>query len=251
MPTKQRNTDELRAWFQRVEPIYPELYNAAMAMCGNDELAQYALRSAILEVWSQGGGGMGLQERLRSAVRDEAFYLALSDEGRAADQNWPGLPAMDPEDPIWALALQESADNQRLLMLRFGCGIGPRSLARLLDLDAEQVRAAQDRFVARCRRAVAVNDRSRAESLAAQRFRRALKRPAGRPGPARLYRVVESEAVRSQTSGRLVTRWLKRGLALGLALFCALAFWLFAVLVRPEPKPEIVAEATEQAVEAP
>ena len=38
-----QTTESLRNWFRHVEPIYPELFNAAHAMCGSYELAEYAL----------------------------------------------------------------------------------------------------------------------------------------------------------------------------------------------------------------
>ena len=49
----QQTSEELRAWFKGVQPIYVELFNAAHVMCGNYDLAEYALRSAILDVWLQ------------------------------------------------------------------------------------------------------------------------------------------------------------------------------------------------------
>ena len=54
---QEQTSEALRAWFRQVEPIYPELFNAAHAMCANDDLAEYALRCAVLEVWMQNAGG--------------------------------------------------------------------------------------------------------------------------------------------------------------------------------------------------
>ena len=86
----QQTSDQLRSWFRNVEPICAELFNAAHAMCGNYDLAEYALRSAILDVWLQNAGsGMGFRERLRGALRREAFDAALgpgADLVRSADQ---------------------------------------------------------------------------------------------------------------------------------------------------------------------
>ena len=46
--------DELRAFFARVRPCYRELFNMAHAICGNYELAEYAVQSAILDVFRRG-----------------------------------------------------------------------------------------------------------------------------------------------------------------------------------------------------
>ena len=90
---QQQTSMELRAWFRNVEPLYAELFNAAHAMCGNYDLAEYALRSAMLDAWLQDpSAGMGFRERLRASLRREAFDAALSEEGRAAEFTWPGLP---------------------------------------------------------------------------------------------------------------------------------------------------------------
>ena len=47
----QQTSGELRTWFRNVQPVYVELFNAAYAMCGNYDMAEYALRSAILDAW--------------------------------------------------------------------------------------------------------------------------------------------------------------------------------------------------------
>ena len=60
--------DDLRAFFARAKPYYRELFNMAHAICGNYELAEYAVQSAMLEVFRRGTprSRAGLRETLRA-----------------------------------------------------------------------------------------------------------------------------------------------------------------------------------------
>lgn len=231
---QQQTSEALRAWFRRVEPIYPELFNAAHAMCGNYDLAEYALRSAILEVWLQNAGsGMGFRERLRAAVRREAFSAALSPESAGADFTWPGIAARG-DDPILQQAAQERPETQRVLMLRYGCGLSLRGVAQLTGVQPGQARAAAERFEARCRRSLPRQERSRADAQISRSLRRALARTlTGIPGPAQVYRAFESEAAGMEVSGHRFSRGFGRVMAALLALLCAALFWLIAVIAQP------------------
>ena len=231
----QQTSEELRAWFKGVQPIYVELFNAAHVMCGNYDLAEYALRSAILDVWFQNASGsMGFRERLRSSLRREALDAAQSEEGLAAEFTWQGLPDRQSDDAIDAQLAQERIEIQRLVMLRHGCGLNPRTVSRLTGLSQGQIRTELDRFETRCRRRLSGQDRSRADVLITRRAKRLLASDASNvPPPAQVYRAFEAEAAGTQVSGHRVSRILG-GLLLALtALLCAGAFWLFAVLVQP------------------
>ena len=231
----QQTSEDLRAWFKNVQPVYAELFNAAYAMCGNYDMAEYALRSAIMEVWLQSAsGGMGFRERLRGALRRAAFEAALSEEGQAAEFTWPGPGELRADDPICAQLAQERVETQRLVMLRHGCGLSLRAIARLTNGSPGQARGELDRFEARCRRKLTGQDRSRADLLIARRARRLLSQKGpGLPQLSQVYRAFEAEAAGVQVSGHRLSRIAGR-LALALmALLCAGAFWLFAVLVQP------------------
>ena len=229
-----QTSEQLHAWFKTVQPVYAELFNAAYAMCGNYDLAEYALRSALLDVWLQNiGAGMGFRERLRGALRREAFDAALSDEGLSAELDWPGVSPPRDGDGIQALLCREAIDVQRLVMLRYGCGLSPRAIARLADWPQSRVRGELERFEARCRRSLSGADKSRAEALIARRARRILSQGgAGIPHPAQVYRAFEAEAGGMEGTGRRASRVVGH-IVMGLtALLCAGAFWLFAVLVQ-------------------
>lgn len=231
---QQQTSMELRAWFRNVEPIYAELFNAAHAMIGNYDLAEYALRSAILDVWLQNAGsGMGFRERLRGALRQEAFDAALSDEARGAEFTWPGY-SDESDDPILAQLAQERVEIQRLATLRHGCGLPVKAIARLTGASQNQIRAELSRLESRCRRGLSGQDRARVEQLIARRMKRLLTQEGpGIPQPSQVYRAFEAEADGAQVTGHRFSRVVSRALAALFALVCAAAFWLFAVLAKP------------------
>ena len=232
---QQQTSEQLRSWFKNVEPIYAELFNAAHAMCGNYDLAEYALRSAILDVWLQNASiGMGFRERLRVALRQASFEAALSEDGRRAEFTWPGFTAARSDDPILSQLTQERVETQRLVMLRQGCGLSTKAVAQLTGMSQAQIRAELSRFESRCRRRLTGQDRARAEALISQRAKRILARSGpGIPQIAQVYRAFEAEAGGAQVTGHRVSRVVGWVLLALMALVCAAAFWLFAVLVQP------------------
>jgi hypothetical protein len=231
----QHTSDALRAWFRNVQPLCAELFNAAHVMCGNYDMAEYALRSTILDVWLQGAaGGMGFRERLRGTLRREAFAAALSDEGQAAEFTWPGPGAGKDDGPVDAQLAQEEIRTQRLVMLRHGCALPLRQVCRLTGMTQGQARAELNRFEARCRRRLPAQDRSRAEALIARQAKRLLSQGTpDAPQPGQIFRAFEAEAGVAASRGPRVWRVVGNLLLALLALLCAGAFWLFAVLVQP------------------
>ena len=231
----QHTSDALRAWFRNVQPLCAELFNAAHVMCGNYDMAEYALRSAILDVWLQGSAGsMGFRERLRGTLRREACAVALSEEGRAAEFTWPGPGGGQDDSPIDAQLAHEDIRTQRLVMLRHGCALPLRQVCRLTGMTQGQARAELSRFEARCRRRLPAQDRSRAEALIARHAKRLLSKASpDAPQPGQLYRAFEAEAGVAHSRGPRVWRVFGSLLLALLALVCAGAFWLFAVLVQP------------------
>lgn len=224
--------EALRGWFKRVEPIYPELFNAAHAICGNYDQAEDALRSGILEVWTEDSeGSMGFRERLRTAVREEALRLCRQDEG-GADFTWPGL---NPEgsNPVLRQAAREGLETQRLLMLKAGLGLSPGRIALVTGLPASFVKTTLKRFDARCRRSLPARDRGRYDVLLSRAMRQQLQSRSGLPQPKAIYRAFEAEASNFKPRTHRISRVIYRIAVLVMALICAALFWLFAVLVQP------------------
>lgn len=242
-------SEAMRAWFKRVQPVYPELFNTAHAICGNYDQAEYAMRSAILEVWSQNAdGGMGFREKLRGEVREEALRLLRAEGG--AEFTWSGFQAVSDSEML-RQASREPIEIQRLLMLRHGVGLSPGRIGPIMGMTAAQVRTALDRFESRCRRVLPAQDRSRFDALFARAAKRQLASRVGVPHPGQVYRAFEAEAAQLQVSDRRVPKLIYRVLLLLMSFVCAVMFWLFAVLVQSPGMETAPAVRTPAATEAP
>lgn len=225
----EQTSGAIRAWFKRVEPIYPELFNTAHAICGQYDQAEYALRSAILEVYLENAdNGIGFREKLRSAVREEAVRAA---DG-SGEMTWTGFSDTD-SDPLARLAARETVETQRLLMLRYGVGFSAGRIAQLTGLTTRYVRQSLEQYEIRCRRSMAAQQRSQFDPLFSRTARRQLSSRAGVPRPSGVYRAFEAEASQQPVREHRVTRIVYRVLVIIMALICAVLFWLFAVLVQP------------------
>ena len=73
-----QGSEALQAYFDRVKPAIPELFNMAHAICGSREQAVYALQCALVDAWlGESHGGVGFREGLRYALRGVALEEAL------------------------------------------------------------------------------------------------------------------------------------------------------------------------------
>ena len=216
----EQTSEALRAWFKRVEPLYPELFNTAHVICGNYDQAEDALRSAILEVYLQNAdGSLGFKEKLRAAIRDEAGQSALED-AKDAEFTWTGFSDTSP-DTLARLASKETLETQRILMLRHGVGLSSGRIAQLTGLPNRWVREALSRFELRGRRSLSSRERGHFDSAFARTARRQLASKVGVPHPAGVYRAFEAEASRSQLQEHRVTRVFYKILVIVMALLCA------------------------------
>ena len=246
----QQTSEELRAYFRRVRVIYPELFNMAYAICGNYDLAEYALRSAILEAWQQNvSGGMGFREKLRGDVRRIALHEALLPRPEHAECTWDGLQFPDSDDPLLRQAAQESQDMRRVLALRFGCGLSLARISRIMGCSAAQVRAMLERFESRCRRRLTQQNRRRFDAMMSQAVRQTfVQSGADMPDAAAMYRAFEAEASETAVSTHRIARIVCRVLMLALAILCAILFWFFAVISAPPVLQEQSSPAAESQV---
>lgn len=228
----EQTSEALRVWFKRVELLYPELFNTAHAICGNYDQAEYALRGAILDIWAENAdGGMGFREKLRAAVREEAFEQLNDDSGGDRDFTWPGFSEVS-EAAIQKQLTRESVENQRVLMLKHGVGLTTGRIARLTGQSTAQVRSVLERFERRCKRGLSAQERGRFDALFGSIARRQLNSRAGIPHPASVYRAFEAEASRLEVPEHKLSKVILRIVVFLMALVCAVLFWVFAVLVQ-------------------
>ena len=254
--TAVAQADELRTFFTRVRPYYRELFNMAHAVCGNYEVAEYAVQSAMLEVFRRGTprSRAGLRETLRAQTRSMALEQArLIDD---AELTWDGFRADAIEGAGGDLVLQaaslETLEDRRALLLRYGCGLRARDIALLLDAPAAQVATALTRFTRRLKRRLPPREQPRAERAIARSARAWLERQrAGVPDAGAVYRSMEAELMEAGAPAHRVSRVLGRVVTVVIAIFLAALFWLLMVLIQPprleDPVPAPTVAATVSA----
>ncbi len=248
--------EALRAFFARVRPYYKGLFNMAHAICGNYEVAEYAVQSAMLEVFRRGSprSRAGLRETLRAQVRAMALEQArLLDD---AELTWDGFREDAIEgaggDPVLQAASQETLEDRRTLMLRYGCGLRAREIARLLGVPAAQVSGVLTSFTRRLKRRLPPREHARLERLAVQSARAWLKRQdAGVPDAGAVYRSLEAELMEAGGGTHRVSRVVGRVATILVALLLAALFWLLMVLIQPPRLEEPSAAPTVAATAAP
>lgn len=241
------NPDAMRAFFSRITPAIPELFNMAYAICGSYDLAEYALQYTLVEAWNgESHGGMGFREGLRNTLRRVALAEALHGDGGANQFSWDGLTAAG-DDPVMTLLAAEDDDVRRAVALRYGCGMPAAKSARLMGMSAAKVKELLNRFERTAVRRLPPSERRRFEQRLAKSVRRAFGMAnEDMPSLGAIYRSFEAEALEKHRPKRLVSRIVKRLLIALLAALCALLFWLAAVLIQPAAVEEAAAIVTEE-----
>lgn len=222
----------MRAFYSRVTPILPELFNMAHAICGNYDLAEYALQCALLEIWfGESHAGIGFKENLRTAVRRfSAAELTEMDE-RSSEITWNELENVGDDLMLETLAA-ESTEVRRIAALKYGCGLSASKIARLMNTSTGSINDALLRLEKRTRRRSGISAR-RYEAEMTASIRSEFKHSENMPAPGAIYRAFAAEASQVQRPNGWLSRLLKRIAALLLALLCAFVFWLAAALIQP------------------
>jgi len=225
--------EEFQFYFTRIRPIYHQLFNIAHAITGNCDQAEYCLQYAMLDCWSAGDANAshhGFREGLRSSVTRAALKCGGSEE-----YDWKGLQTdPDSDDPLVNLIAQEPPELQRLIALRFGCGLPPRRIARATGLELSRIQTVLRRFEARTRRRLSAGDRRRFDTLIVRTVRSQLNQPNPlAPEMGSTFRTFQADAASISRPSRLPARILRAVLAVILAVFCVVAFWFTAVLMQP------------------
>ena len=97
-------------------------------------------------------------------------------------------------DAVLQAASLEPLENRRMLMLRYGCGLRARDIARLLDMPAAQVSGVLTRFSRRLKRRLPPREHARVERAIARSARAWLeKQNGGVPDAGAVYRSLEAE----------------------------------------------------------
>lgn len=237
--------EALHAFFSRVTPIIPELFNMAYAICGSYDLAEYVVQYTLIEAWAgESRGGVGFHEGMRHTLRKVAVEEALMHRENPPEMTWDGL-RRESGDPLLALLSRESTETRRVVALRIGCGLAPARIAKLMDLSAGRVRDILDRFEHTARRRISTRDdvKRRLSRAIAGEFGRA---DADMPSLGLIYRTFETEVQEARRPTHLAAKIIRRALMMVLAAVIAALFWLSAVLIQPEAVEEPAAIVKEE-----
>lgn len=238
-----QTSEVLRAYYSRVVPVIPELFNMAYAICGNYDLAEYALQYTLMEAWvGESHGGMGFREGLRNILRRVAMEEALELRTETPEYTWNAFTE-ESDDPVLGPLARENREVRRIAALRYGCGLSPARIARLTGLTPARVREALERFEKRVKRELSASEKRRADGMIARAIHREFsRRDDSMPSLSAVYRAFEAEASETRRPRHLVSRIVRRAVCVLLALLCAVTFWFAAALIRPVTVEMPVAE---------
>ncbi len=236
----RRAIDDPHSFVERVRPMYDELFQCAYVLTGNLELAEYVLRSALLEAYlrrSEWRERMSFHEGIAYALRAVALTelrRIRAVGGYELDWSLPAGANLTPQEMALKDRVErESIRTQRLMLLVFGCAMKTSQTAQALSLSTPGVKEGQRRLLSRLQRASGLGRRemeTRMEALS----EKLLSSPCpDAPACGETLRAFERDAqgqiARKPSAGHVVSMtFLFAG-----AILCALLFWLLTVLLEP------------------
>lgn len=251
--------DSPHGFSERVRPMYDELFQCAFALTGNLELAEYVLRSALLEAYLRRGEWrerMSFREGIAYALRAVAMTelrRIRSVGGFELDWTLPaGMNLTGEEAALRDRVERESPRTQRLMLLIYGCGLKAAQAGQALSLSPPGVREGQRRLLSRLQRASRLGRREMEARMEALSEKLLLSPCPQAPSCGQMLRAFERDAqgqtARRTSAGRVASViFLVAG-----ALLCAVLFWLLTVLLEPKnpvqaPSPTPAAQARNDA----
>jgi DNA-directed RNA polymerase specialized sigma24 family protein len=255
MALMKRSIDDPHGFIERVRPMYDELFQCAYALTGNLELAEYVLRSALLEAYLRRGEWrerMSFHEGIAYALRAVAMTelkRIRAVGGYEMDWTLPaGADLTREETALRDRVDRESIRTQRLMLLTYGCAMKANQTAQVLSISVPGVKEGQRRLLSRLQRALGLGRRemeARMESLS----EKLLASPCtDAPACGQMLRAFERDAEgqvgRKTSAGRVAgVTFLIVG-----AILCALLFWLLTVLL--EPRSAVTAPSAPPSAQA-
>ena len=236
----KRSIDDPHGFIERVRPMYDELFQCAFALTGNLELAEYVLRSALLEAYLRRGEWrerMSFHEGIAYALRAVAMTelrRIRSVGGFEVDWALPsGVNLTGEEMALLSRVERESPRTQRLMLLTYGCGLKAAQAGQALSLSAPGVKEGQHRLLSRLQRASRLGRREMEARMETLSEKLLLTPCPEAPACSQVLRAFERDAEgqtgRKASAGRVAgVTFLFVG-----ALLCALLFWLLTVLLEP------------------
>ena len=222
------------AYIKRLRPHIRYFYRAALAITADRQLSEQVLTEALVRAYQRNASASpaGFRDAVLGHVRAAAFEFM---EGAVPMDEWPGFAiAPDEKQPFAGLLLREDRESQRIIALRYGCGMTVREIASIMGLGDEAVKGRLTATRKRVERAL------KGETAPRMPYERACLRAVrymmGLPGDDRIDGEYLLHEVQVEITGRHRPRRFIAGVIRGVlvALFASLlcaALWLVGVLV--------------------
>jgi hypothetical protein len=174
----------------------------------------------------------GFRESLRSDMRRIALLDDMKERELTFDAFSGSVLDGPAADPMRRLIEQEDAGMRRLVVLRYGCGLRARQIARATNIPTRQAETLAARFEKRVKRRLDADQRAHIETRLQDICREELTAGAV-PDAGAVFRAFEAEASGAIRPARLASRLAARFLYVAALLFLALFVWLVASVIRP------------------
>jgi DNA-directed RNA polymerase specialized sigma24 family protein len=228
------NPGDRQEFLQSVKPLTGSLFNVAHAITGNCELAELVTQEALTDVFfakRQRRGAANLRAELLRSTRSFAL-MELRDREKNADMDWRGFSNNDESGPLITRLSEEPVEAQRVMALRYGCGLQIKHISEAMGLNIDKAREINKKSLAHLEKAYKRERQQPIEREAAREIRRYLSRPGSAASdPGAILRYFEQTAADITPSKRMLNttfRWFFMTLGI---IICALTFWVLAVLM--------------------
>lgn len=222
--------DQFRLYFARIRPIYNELFSMAHIICGNYEQAEFALSTAIYSGWANRRNFRSSRAFLES-MRADMRRIALAQAKPDAEITWEMRPMGDEEDEHRLISFHDDPVILRAVMLRYGCGLSVKDVARLAGHTRRQTDKMLRRFINRVGKKTGA---SKPEAYLSEMCMTEMLTASGAPDIGAMFRTFEAEAERyDKPSARRAKRVVSAVCCVLAFIILACAIWLTSALIRP------------------
>jgi DNA-directed RNA polymerase specialized sigma24 family protein len=217
-----------------VKPLTGSLFNVAHAITGNCELAEIATQEALTDVFLSKKKGRGTANLRAELLRSTRTFALMELRGRdtAIDIDWRGFSNNVENSPLVARLSEESIEAQRVMALKYGCGLQLKHISEATGLSMDTARDLIKKNLIRLDRAFKRERQQPIEREVSHEIRRYLSRPGGAASdPGAILRFFEQTAADIAPSRRVLNtsfRWFFMTLGI---IICAATFWVLAVLM--------------------
>jgi DNA-directed RNA polymerase specialized sigma24 family protein len=230
----KNNPDDRQEFLQSVKPYTGSLFNVAHAITGNCELAELATQEALTDVFlarNKRRGAANLREELLRSTRSFALF-ELRSRNKNIDMDWRGFSNNNEGSPLIGWLSEESVEAQRVLTLKYGCGLQIKQVSDAMGLSIDEARATIKKSLSQLEKAYKRERQRPIEREISHEIKRYLSRPGSAASdPGAILRYFEQTAADIAPSKRVLNtafRWFFMTLGV---IICAVTFWVLAVLM--------------------